>query len=701
MTGNRIQDLGSNLTDAFQIITFGRHLFVFVKSIIMLKNIGFVICCCIILSFQEVGATNIVTSRGEYPDLLCLKNVPDGVRDWKTSVFSDLGAWHGYALPDYNRGDSYGGFVGPRLMTGGTWVSNNLSQAHLVVDGEPFDFIRNCYSLTYLPGKLVQVYRNQKLEVTQELVFASSRSAMIQTHIQNNSSQNIKVELTWKGSMADSTVNITSCSNGIRADLPDSKMYVVVSKRDPGIISLEKNRYSMAPSSEIEIKPGGNLTDCLCHSVLFKEEDFGTENKQVQDFLHHPQRVFQSNKNRWNGYLSKVISRMEKPFNKKQYRRVAVKAIMTLITNWRSPAQDLLHDGLFPSYMGFNSFWAWDSWKHAAAVALFDPLLASNQIRAMFDYQNEAGMIPDVVRRNKKYNNWRDTKPPLAAWAVLCAFRESGDVSFVRELYPKLKRYHHWWYANRDHDNNGLCEYGSTDGTLIAAAWESGMDNAVRYDKTRMVKNDTPDAWSMNQEGVDLNSFLYAEKLYLAELAESIGEKRDAQEFHTEAKVLKSRINEQMFDASQGFYFDRRMEDGKLIKVMGPEGWLPLWASVASSQQGNQVKQVMTDPKHFNSAIPLGTLSIDHAALRPYNGYWRGPVWIDQVYFGVAGLCNYGYKSTAAGFVTQYLNHAQGLMKDAPFHENYNPLTGEHLNCPHFSWSAASTLKMLLLDYQK
>lgn len=33
-----------------------------------------------------------------------------------------------------------------------------------------------------------------------------------------------------------------------------------------------------------------------------------------------------------------------------------------------------------------------------------------------------------------------------------------------------------------------MCEYGSTDGTLEAAAWESGMDNAIRFDDAKMLK---------------------------------------------------------------------------------------------------------------------------------------------------------------------------------------------------------------------
>ena len=55
-----------------------------------------------------------------------------------------------------------------------------------------------------------------------------------------------------------------------------------------------------------------------------------------------------------------------------------------------------------------------------------------------------------------------------------------ADLIFKRCL--KLKQYHNWWYRDRDHDQDGICEYGSTDGSLIAAMWESGMDNAVRFD---------------------------------------------------------------------------------------------------------------------------------------------------------------------------------------------------------------------------
>ena len=156
--------------------------------------------------------------------------------------------------------------------------------------------------------------------------------------------------------------------------------------------------------------------------------------------------------------------------------------IPPLINNWRAPYGELKHEGLFPSYARgyFRGFWAWDSWKHAVALAHFEPDVAKNQVRAMYAFQDQHGMIADCVFPDTtiENHNWRDTKPPLSAWAVWSIYGQTKDSSFVAELYFKILKYHEWWYKNRDHNGNGLCEYGSTDGTEIAARWESGMDNA-------------------------------------------------------------------------------------------------------------------------------------------------------------------------------------------------------------------------------
>lgn len=74
----------------------------------------------------------------------------------------------------------------------------------------------------------------------------------------------------------------------------------------------------------------------------------------------------------------------------------------------------------------------------------------------MFDFQNEAGMVADCIYFDSVENNWCDTKAPLAAWAVCKIWEATADTAFVSEMYPRLVKYHYWWYTNRDSNIAGL-----------------------------------------------------------------------------------------------------------------------------------------------------------------------------------------------------------------------------------------------------
>ncbi|MCP3997919.1 MAG: hypothetical protein GY722_23090, partial [bacterium] len=353
------------------------------------------------------------------------------------------------------------------------------------------------------------------------------------------------------------------------------------------------------------------------------------------------------------------------------------------------------YSSLFPSsnIHYFNGFWAWDSWKHAVGIVRFDAELAKDQVRAMFDHQNQAGMIADVVYLDSAEDNWRDTKPPLAGWAIEAIYRATGDLDFVRELYPRLVAYHRFWYADRDHDRDGLCEYGSTDGTLVAARWESGMDNAVRFDHAKMLENG-PGAWSMDQESVDLNSYLYREKRVLQELAGALGRPEDATRWGEKAERLRARIQETMFDPGSGWFYDIHYKSGEIVPAQGPEGWIPLWTGVATEAQAARVRDTMLDPKKFRTHVPP-TVARDHAEFS--DGYWRGLVWLDQAYFAIEGLRRYGYRRDAGALTDQLFANLEGATTPGePLRENYRPLTGEGANVNHFSWTAAHLLLLAL-----
>ena len=378
------------------------------------------------------------------------------------------------------------------------------------------------------------------------------------------------------------------------------------------------------------------------------------------------------------------------------------KAHLTLQNNWRIPAGEIKHEGLFPSYhyKWFNGFWSWDSWKHAVGLSYYDAALAKKQLKLMFEFQNEDGFVADCVFRDTSIekHNYRDTKPPLSVWAVAKIYEKDQDLEFVKYMYPKLKLYHEWWYNKRDNDQDGLCEYGSTDGSLIAAKWESGMDNAIRFDDSKIVKNGEG-AYSINQESVDLNAYLYAEKLYLAELATVLKKVEDAQELANEAAILKTKIQSQFYDTKDGWFYDTSLDGKTFIKGEGSEGWTALWANAATQKQAEAVKEKMMNPKKFYTKVPFQTMSADHEKFNPLKGYWRGPNWLDQAYFGVKSLRNYGFNLDADKATKQILKGAEGILgKGKSIRENYHPITGKGLNAQSFSWSAAHIIMLLQKD---
>lgn len=650
-----------------------------------------------ILAFFISFTFNAQKNRSEYPNCLDVKNAIKDTADIQSSFFSDMGAWFAYALPKESK--DYGSFIGPLLMeVDGKWMANTFSKIQLSEKGKKIDLSTGIVSLDYFPGLLRQEIAINNLIIRLELIFVSKESALIHTEIINLSKRQRRFNLEWKGSTLLQS-KIIGHKNKITVHRSNMTQFSVEFLGDESTnIIIEDNRY-VAFCGSIKIPGGKSFSSVQKHSY------FPRTNVQEGDIYVIEDELLK-NENRWNSYLNSY-------FNSTSalnaiHQRLAVKSIMTLMTNWRSAAGDLLHDGVFPSGStnDFYGFWSWDSWKQAVALSYFNPELAKSNIQCMFDYQNEYGMVADCIYINKIENNWRNTKPPLAAWAVINYYKQTADVGFLLEMYPKLLKYHEWWYENRDYNKNNLCEYGATDGTLIAAKWESGMDNAVRFDKRKMVKSHHY-AWSIDIESVDLNSYLYQEKLILSEIAaillnrfsleeivEILPEINRGKEFSRTALLLKDKINETFYDSVNGFYYDRAF-NGDLIKNEGSEGFLPLWANVSDISQANAVMNMIMRENKFNSHVPFPTLAVDNPFFNPENGYWRGPVWLDQFYFGIEGLKNYGNLKLCNNLVSELLKNGEDILDDRPIRENYHPLTGKGLNAINFSWSAAHILMLL------
>lgn len=637
----------------------------FPKMILSIKNYLSIICIFIITLFL-LFSCNPRTNVDESP---FPASFTDEYKDVTPDYFFDQGAWFGIKLPETGLGltapyilsDSNGYLFPDQILK--LEIINKLNTDESKIIGGQY------------PGSLFQQYTDHHCKITLTSIFADHQNVLIQCAIINTYQKPIDLILNWKFTDPDSISNRT-----LSYDMGNSQVEISL-----GSLAMQDEQ---GFSTHLNLLPNEAINQSIAIRLRLKEED----PTNYFDFSK-TKEYFMQNQVRWKNYLSAY----EKLSQEK--RILTTKCIQTLINNWRVPMSELEHAGLFPSYAysGFHGFWAWDSWKHAVALSTFEPGLAKDQIRSMFDFQDQDGMIADCIFRDTliENHNWRNTKPPLAAWAVLKVYEKTEDKDFVNEMLPKLIKYHKWWYTNRDHNQNGLCEYGSTDGTAIAAAWESGMDNAVRFDNSSLIKNKET-AWSFMQESVDLNAYLFAEKKYLSLLSQSIGQTELMDRFESEASILSEQIREHFYDDKSGYFYDKNITDNSFIEVIGPEAWICLWSGLATEEQASNVINKIMDTAHFNTYLPFPTLSASHPEFNHEKGYWRGPVWFDQAYFALEGMKKYGYTKEYSELSEKLFNHAEGLIKKGiSVRENYDPKNGEGLNAQHFSWSAAHILLLL------
>lgn len=620
------------------------------------------------------ASENIPTGkRYEFNNILDIAYTPDTLtrcRGW----FTDAGSWMGFTLPQKDHWVN--GFCGPFSldMNRRQWMAQS---AVTVGYADQANVIFTPDSTCYFSGELYLSASSEEGKIIQRLNFLDASTALLRIH------SDAGKELSLTASQWGKEIQVQTDQNTVIARHPSGEIVALTFTPDVSVKGTDNNYQAKINGSEHDTY--------VAISFYTGEKELSAGLQKAQLALSNPQEGLKANKERWEGYLTKILRKDMKP----EYDRIAVKAVVTLISNWRTHRGGLLHEGIVPSHAAyyFVGFWAWDTWRFSAALAKFDPELAKDNIRAMFDYQQPDGMIIDCIYTDPAENNARDSKPPLVSWAIDEIFTHANDTAFISEMYPQLMAYYKWWYNKRDHNRNGMCEYGSTDGTLEAAAWESGMDNAIRFDDAKMLKNNgAEDAWSMDQESVDLNAYLALECKLLKKFASILGVTFDGPDY-------SSQVADYFFDKEKGFFFDRRLKDGSFIQEPGCEAYTPLWTEVATADQVKAMLPLLTDTAKFSTYIPFPTVAADNPKYNP-RGYWRGPIWLDQTYFAIRGLRNYGYNKMADEYTLQVFDRLQGLKEGAPIHENYGTHTGELLKAPHFSWSS-SHLLMLYDDYGK
>ena len=462
-----------------------------------------VVTGCASNSISGSGSDTEQLQANEFKNVIDRTGSPEYMRDYdfddhqRFNPFFDLGAWHGHLLPDSAEG--MGGFPGTALLTEEyiNFMADNFDRLSVFKDGKKVAFTMEAYSL---PGALVQTLKSDDVTVEMTMRFASNRTSLLETKITTDS----PVELVWDGELLEKThakEGVAQTDKTIAETYPEYDRQIVAT--DDGLkVTFGKVRstWDLLTSGESEYQvhksiPTQTTVDGLAftstanieasttiyttYSHVLTAEEAQAEQPEIKKIIANPTDFLAVSAERWEGYLEMGLTN---PNATPEQERVAVKAMETLNGNWRGAAGAMEFDSVTPSvtarWFSGNQTWPWDTWKQAYAMAHFNPDVAKDNIRAMFAYQIQAddavrpwdeGYVPDLLaynlspERGGDGGNWneRNTKPSLAAWAVMEVYKTTSDQAWLEEMYPKLVAYHDWWLRNRDNNGNGVPEYGA------------------------------------------------------------------------------------------------------------------------------------------------------------------------------------------------------------------------------------------------
>jgi glutaredoxin len=439
-------------------------------------------------------------------------------------------------------------------------------------------------------------------------------------------------------------------------------------------------------------------------------------------------------------------------FTSSQLREIHQKAVKILDKN-------RLDSWTMPSSRLYPHLWNWDSGFISRGYLYYDPERAYRELKSLFRGQWNDGFLPHIIFNPEYVDHfpgpgyWNAgnsgkvppgiftsgiSQPPVHATMIVEAAKldpeEERAQSFLKEIYPKLKKLHNFFFNERDPLSENLVS--------IVHPWESGLDNAPLWDEPLGAITETS-KWALDMQkkydalseqgerpkrtyiekysylienlfknnynwqkisenhpfliqGVLFNSILCKSEHDLGKIAETVG--LDAHTHYERADKIKTAINKKLYDETDGNYYNFDMVGRKHIKRETIFSYMPLFAGIPDEDRG---KVVLDNLRAHCFCIA----DMDCVAVPSYDMcqvdfegefYWRGPVWANINWYIAQGVRHYGEIELADWIENSLI----ALADRKGFYEYYDPDSGKGLGAKDFSWTAALVIDLIAKKFR-
>ncbi|WP_108819305.1 amylo-alpha-1,6-glucosidase [Pseudovibrio sp. Alg231-02] len=333
------------------------------------------------------------------------------------------------------------------------------------------------------------------------------------------------------------------------------------------------------------------------------------------------------------------------------------------------PAEGALtHPSTYMSKNHMINIWSWDNAFSAIGLAGIDPDLAFSQFAAIFDWQDDSGLLPDFV--HDAGASFAFTKPPVHGWALLHifeAYRDCFNSEQLVYLRDKMERQLSYWLTHTRASEQELPSYFHGN--------DSGWDNASFFDHGGPVV------------GPDLPTFLCLTATCIARLYRTSEDPNTASKFDYVSKQMKDLMINQLWNGKT-FDFRKPAQPNLVLPDTSLAQFMPL---LLGSDLPREIAGKLIERFNTQGFLTEWGPATENPQSTYYeaDGYWRGPIWAPTTLLIFDGLCRQGEIRLAHELAKRFMKtcEASGMA------ENFDALTGAGLRDKAFAWTSAVYLR--------
>ena len=212
-------------------------------------------------------------------------------------------------------------------------------------------------------------------------------------------------------------------------------------------------------------------------------------------------------------------------------------------------------------------------------------------------------------------------------------------VSYLRDLYPLLKRHYFWfrktqWGDIKTYDRDAFSQKEAYRwrGRTVQHILTSGLDDYPRAQPPHPGELHT-----------DLISWMGLMTRSIRRIAETIGEEDDATEFKVYETAIIRNIDDLHWSKEHQTYCDATIDDYEESVHVCHKGYISIFPFLtgmvsASNPRLGAILDLIADPEELWTEYGVRSLSLKDEHYGTDENYWRGPVWINMNYLVLKNL---------------------------------------------------------------